>query len=239
MKLHKRLSVLLSMGIMGIGLITFKFEPAPAAVKQSDDTQIVTPEVSPTPLATPSPTPEPTPTPIPNDLQTVKSGDVYDLVVNYAKAKLTCDKTQFEGLVTDTSYIDEEDLQFKYATVRDFEDFTCYTKRGVGNIDFIVYYTYLMDIATVETKGISIDKLYVTTVDGKYIVYSGYIDDSVQAELNDICSDDDVQELIGETYEQMSIAMEEDPDFLAYIYRMYYGSDPDPEVEDEPGEIAE
>lgn len=218
--------MLLSMGIMSIGLITFKFDPAPPADSNAADLEAVSNdalqiEASPTP----SPVPSPTPTPIPNDLETVKSGDIYDLVVKYSEAKLTCDREQFEGLVTDTSYINEDDLQFKYATVRNFEDIVCYTKRGCGPIDYIVYYTYKMDIATVETKGISIDRLFITSKDGAPVIYTGYLDDDVQAKLNDICAEDDVQTLIGDTAELMSAEMEADPDFLAYMLRMYHGSE--------------
>lgn len=229
MKIYKRLSMLLSMGIMGIGLITFKFEPAPVADAGPDITIQVTPTIAPTATPTPSPTPAPTPTPVPNDLTEIKDGDIYDLVVNYEMAKLDCEQAKFEGLVTDTSYINEDDLQFRYATVRGFEDFRCYAKRGTGNIHYVIYCTYRMDIATVETRGISIDRLFITDNNGAPIVFLGYLDDDTQAELDALHSDDDVQALIGDTAEQLQAEMEEDPDFRAYMMRLYMGSDLDPE----------
>lgn len=232
MKIYKRLSMLLSMGIMGIGLITFKFEPA-AVADPKPDTVMLTPTEAPQPTPTATPTPAPTPTPIPNDLTEITGGDVFNLVVSYEKAKLECEREKFTGLVTDTSYINEDDLQFRYATVRDFEDFKCYSKRGAGNIDYIVYCIYRMDIATVETKGISIDRLFITSADDKPIVFVGYVEDDIQAALDEIHSDDDVQTLIGNTFEELQTEMEEDPDFCAYMTRLYTGSDiEDPSEED-------
>lgn len=236
MRIYKRLAMLLSMGIMGIGLITFKFDPAPVASAGQNDTEQVTPTQAPPATPTPSPTPMPTPTPVPNDLTEVRDGDIYELAVNYEKAKLKCDRNEFEGLVTDASYINESDLQFRYATVRDFVDFRCYTKRGSGIIDYVVYCTYRMDIATVETKGISIDRLLITSIDGKPIVFTGFLDDDTQAELDSLHTDDDVQELIGETAEELQTEMEEDPDFRAYMVRLYMGSDLDEDGEEISGD---
>lgn len=237
MRIYKRLAMLLSMGIMGIGLITFQFDPTPAALdepnisKQASDMAVTS-----IPTPTPSPTPEPTPTPVPNNLEQITDGEIYDLVVNYCKAKLKCSREAFEGIVTDASYISEDELQFRYATVLDFDDFKCYSKRGSGIIDYIVYCTYRMDIATVETKGIAIDRVFITKQDGSPKVFFGYLDDSTQAELEKLYTDDDIQVLLGETAEELQAEMESDPDFQAYMMRLYLGSDLDPDSEELPEE---
>lgn len=251
MKLYKRLSLLLTMGIMGIGLITFEFAPLKTGAQAADEqvTQNVPDKSMPdssqgqdvtsnavTATPTSVPTVAPTPTPVPNNLEKVTDKALTDLVASYLDAKLSCDRGAFENIVTDVSVIDEESLQTKYGTVTGFDDITCYSKRGTDNIDYIIYYTYYMGIATLSSKAVSIDRLFVTTVDDQYRVFTGYVSEETQQYLDDINNDEDVQALISEAYEEMAREMEADENLLAYWMRMYNGSDA--EDEELPDEIA-
>ena len=99
------------MGIMAIGLITFKFSPA---IAQNTDPEpagatIETTTPTPTLLPTSAPTPTPTPTPIPNNLEKLdESSDIHALIVKYLEAKLSCDREQFEEIVG------KENITLKY-----------------------------------------------------------------------------------------------------------------------------
>ena len=228
MKLHKRVSLLLTMGIMAIGLITFKFSPAEAKI--TDKTQSETPVTStptPVPTVTSTPTPEPTPTPVPNDLvKLAPDSDIQKLIERYLEAKLSCDKEQFTDIVSDTSYIDEESLQQKYETIISFSDVTCYAKKGTGLIDYIVYYTYYSDIATIETKGISIDRAFISTDDeGNYRIYIGNVDIDTENYVKAINYDDDVRQLLNDTYAQIEEEISKDDDLLKYWMRAYLNDD--------------
>ncbi len=249
MKLHKRVSLLLSMGIMAIGLITFKFSPAIA--QNTDSGQVdVTVENTPTPTPTPTstPTPTPTPTPIPNDLKKLdENSDIHQLIVKYLEAKLTCDREQFNEIVSNPEYIDEEALQQKYETVLDFSDITCYAKRGIGVIDYIVYYTYYYDIATISTKAISIDRAFIYhDEENNYRIYIGEVDSATEEYVKLINYDDDVQKLINESYAVMAEEIQQDENLLNYLMRAYpeldfgvTGQDSSESTEGETGESTE
>ncbi|MCR5331125.1 MAG: hypothetical protein K6E62_08050 [Lachnospiraceae bacterium] len=240
MKLYKRLSVLLTMGIMGIGLISFSTVPqASAGTGNSDnnDQQIeraiagtnlpdegnssVT-EATPTSEPTPSPTPEATPTPAPNYLQKNSNSKITKLVDDYLKAKLTCTREAFEGIVTDTGYINVETLMIQTETVLSYDLLDCYVKRGFSPVDFVVYYTYNMNIATLSSPVLAIDSLYVRADEnGDYRVFLGRLDDDVEAQLDELNKDDDVQAVLRDVSAQISQAMDEDETLLQYWQRLY------------------
>ncbi len=249
MKLHKRVSLLLSMGIMAIGLITFKFSPAIAQNTGSEPID-VTVENTPTPTPTPTstPTPSPTPTPIPNDLKKLdESSDIHQLIVKYLEAKLTCDREQFNEIVSNPEYIDEAALQQKYETVLNFSDITCYSKRGIGIIDYIVYYTYHYNMATSSTKAITIDRASIDhDEENNYRIYIGEVDSATEEYVKLINYDDDVQKLINESYAIMAEEIQQDENLLNYLMRAYpeldfgiSGEDNTEGTEDETGEGSE
>lgn len=243
MKFYKRLSLLLTSGIMGIGLISYSFLPGTQAGADNIPTQVPTASTvtaAPTPTEVPkaTPTPAPTPTPVPNDLESNVDKAIVKLVSDYLDAKLTCSKDAFKDIVTDVSYIDEEALQTHLGTVLSFDGLTCYTKRGAGIIDYVVYYTYYSNIATVATPAISIDRVLVTTdAAGNYRIFQGSLDDDIQAELNAHDFDHDVVALNEATLAELEKEMTSDEDLYAYMVRMINeivdgglpaaGSDPD------------
>lgn len=232
MKIYKRMSLLLSMGIMWIGILTFSFSPASKS-SGSDDLQKSKVESTTSDgaqnggeaIASPtlSPTLAPTPTEAPNVLTEVKLESLNKLIENYLAAKLTCDRTSFEGIVSDTSLIDEDTLQARSATILDYKDVKCYYKRGYGIIDYVIYYTYYMDIATIDSPAISIDSVYVTTNDaGSYVIFLGALDDATEAKLKELSTEDDVLELVSATYDEIEKEIEADENLLAYWMRLYY-----------------
>lgn len=244
MKIYKRMSLLLTMGIMWIGILTFSFSPAPTSAGSEDSpkSQVADPVSDSTPdeavaSTTPSPTLAPTPTEAPNVLTEVKLDSLNNLIKNYLNAKLTCDRSSFEGIVSDTSLIDEDVLQARSATILAYKDIKCYYKRGYGIIDYVIYYTYFMDIATIDSPAMSIDSVYVTTNDaGSYVIFLGALDDATEAKLKKLSSEDDVLELVSATYEEVEKEIESDENLLAYWMRLYYEEEG---LEDISGEDTE
>ncbi|MCR5684562.1 MAG: hypothetical protein K6G81_03960 [Lachnospiraceae bacterium] len=230
MKLYKRLSVLLTMGIMGIGLISFSTVPGMASgVPEKKVIEETTVSATPVPdeqPVSPTPTPTPgvtaTPTPAPNYLQKDSNSNITELVKAYLAAKLTCSREAFEGIVTDTSYINIDLLMIQTETVLSYDLLSCYTKRGYGPVDYVVYYKYTMDITTVESPALSIDALYVTVDDdGAYKVFLGKLDDDVEKQLDKLNQDADVQAVVGEVMQQIANDIENDESLLQYWQRLY------------------
>ena len=255
MKLYKRISLLLSMGIMGIGLITFRFSPVAEAKVfiQSSDTYGDTEntydgtaeagtaqDLTSAPTSVPTPTTAPTPTPEPNLLTKVTSGEIYDLIVAYLNAKLTCNAEAFADIVTDINFIDEADLLHRTEMICGYSDIVCYTKRGAGIIDYIVYYTYTMDITTIDSQAVSIEEMYITTdADGRYRIFLGYLDKETKDALLALDEDEDVVTLVSEVYDTMSAEIEADEDLLAFWIRLYENAEDEEFVLPDESETTE
>lgn len=229
MKLYKRLIVLLTSGIMGIGLITLNIQPATpvgAVVDESKDnnskTDInasVTPDKS-AEVVTPTATPEPTPTPEPNFLERDAYPAVNKLVSDYLNAQLECDPEVFKTLVTDMSYVDLDKMLKKTEYITGFSDITCYTKKGTGPIKYVVYYTYNMTLATIDTPAFCINQVNISLVDGIPKIFFGEISDEDYNYIISLQNDDDVQELITSAYETMSQAAAADENLAAFWHKI-------------------
>ena len=234
MKLYKRLSVILSMGIMGIGLISFSTVTGDQALGATDagadNNTVIVRDLDenggskstdiPTPTATP--TQMPTPTPEPNYLMKNSNNKITNLVQNYLNAKLECTREAFEGIVTDTSYIDPEKLQIQTETVLSYELIDCYTKRGYGPVDYVVYYTYNMNIATLTSPAFAVDALYVQVDDnGDYKVFLGRLDDDIEADIDALSESEDVKAVVDDIMAQIDKAMDEDETLKQYWQRLY------------------
>ncbi|MCR5768930.1 MAG: hypothetical protein K6G45_10640 [Lachnospiraceae bacterium] len=221
----------MSMGIMGIGLISFCTVSRTASLTPTAGTETVveTPgsNIDRSTAVTekhddPTPTPTLTPTPEPNYLLKNSDPKVKDLVNAYLAAKLSCTQEAFEGIVTDTSFINIETLMIQTETVLSYDLLDCYTKKGYSPIDYVVYYTYNMNIATLSSPVLAIDSLYVKVDDnGDYKVFLGRLDDDVENKLEILAQDEDVQDVLKETKDSISKAMDEDETLLQYWQRLY------------------
>lgn len=247
MKFYKRLSLLLSLGIMGIGLTTFSIDAADAqrglpdfmqwkAERVEADDNIIDIDDPVTAVGTcedagsddgyvvaeleaePETEPE-----VPNYLTLIsEDSDVYRLIRRYLDAKLIGTREAFEGVVTDTSIIDPDDLQRRTGAIVDYKNLVCYTKRGTGCIDYVVIYTYQMDIVTIETPIDSIDMMYVQYDDyGDPLVFVGDLDDTTSITLLSMVEDNDVTSIVNETYQKMDDAMRSDANLKAFWQRLY------------------
>lgn len=237
MKLYKRISYILTFGIMAIGLVTFSITPGTKGIASSSSSKgsasdfdvenagsdLSTPSSLAAPAKpSPSPTPSPTPEPEPNNLECDAYPEINKLIEAYLQAKLECNLEAFDEILTDSTYIDIEDIQLRTQTITDFDSVTCYTKRGFGDIDYKVYYTYMMHIIDIDTPIIGIDSLLVQyQADGSPKIFFGYIPDDVEQQLNKLDEDDDVRSLIDETYEEMDLEISQDESLLAFLMRMY------------------
>lgn len=229
MSVYKRMIFIMVTGIMLIGMLTFSTgRPVksaviiiPAGTEDPERTEAVlnvTPTDIPTDTTTPEPTaPEPTEPPVPtvpadNPLRYEVYPDIHDLIQEYYDAKAAADIDKMKKLVTDPVYISTETITAQSEFVKGYSDLKCYTKRGGGEIDFVVYCTVNMLVSTLETPIASLESFYIIYKDGKPMIFSGVItDEATQAVLNTLDNDDDVVELKEYTLEAISAAAEADP----------------------------
>ncbi len=233
MKSYKRTALILTLGIMLIGLITFRLVPSdstePSDAQPSTGTvQASTVTVTPTPDATPSPlpdtmatvsTPNPTQPPVveTNELLHEAYPEIHTLVEKYLNAKLECRLEAFEGIVTDTQYINLADVAQTTQSIKSFGDIDCYTKKGVGEIDLVVYFTYTMSIVQIDTPVPSIDSLCIKfDENGAPKVFGGEIASETLAALDEMNTDADVLQLIADTSDRIHVLLETDEDLREF-----------------------
>ncbi len=228
MKLYRKISLILTMGIMFIGLTTFYITSSkgvlasgdnrPTQESQEDPDTAPTTAPTPTPTATPTPTPEPTPEP--NDLKEAPE-EIVTLIGAYLDAKINCSMEEFEQVVSDPSYIDLNMVQNETGAIKKYTITDCYVKNGTADIDYVAYCIYETSIPTIETPGVSIDYYYITkNSEGKPVIFLGELDEETSQYLDGLKYDDDVQQLIAEANERMAKAMENDADLKEFIEKL-------------------
>ena len=126
-------------------------------------------------------------------------------------AKTTCDIDTLKTLVTDPIYISAETITAQSEYVKGYSDIKCYTKRGGGEIDLVVYCTFNTTITTIETPIASLESFYITYKDDKPMIFSGIFSEETQALLTRLDNDDDVIALKESISEEIDKALQSDP----------------------------
>lgn len=182
----------------------------------------ITPSVTPTP--SPTPTPTSTPTPTPNPLLTDAYPEVNKLIEAYYDAKLSGEADDFVPLVSDTTTIDTDYLHIQYKYVKDFSNFTCYTKNGINEIAYVVYVGYDSKIATIDTPIPTLDRLTLVYADdgsGKLLVNTASESSAeATAYLDELSAHADVQELYRRETERFDAAIDSDPELQQLYNRL-------------------
>ena len=183
-----------------------------------------TPTLTPTPTVTPSPTPTSTPTPTPNPLLTDAFDEVNELVATYYSAKLSGEAEDFDSIVSDMSTIDLDYLHIQYGLITDFNNFTCYTKNGIGEIAYVVYVGYDSKIVTIDTPVPALDRLTLVYADdgsGRLLINTASdLSDEVLAYLDELSTHPDVEEMYRHETERFENAIASDPDLCQLYNRL-------------------
>lgn len=214
---YKKMLVLLTTGIMGIGMVTLSFtlenkkntnEPKPMkrAIEPDDNKDDVS-AFAMDPVATSAPTATPEPK---NELELNKYADINKIVTDFYEAKLTCLEEDFVPIVTNANQIDMERLQRKIEYVNSYQNINCYTKKGINEIDYVVYVSYDLELATIDTYAPSIDELRISYVDGIPKIYLGNISEETSQYLQKLRSSEDVEVLVSDVVTRLDEACASD-----------------------------
>lgn len=223
MNLKQRKTILLiTMGIMGIGMATFSFtaKGAPVSTKDASVSPMLSPTIPVTDIGILSPTPSdkpttapvtPTPTSIPaNDLLCDAYPEINNLIQAYLTAKLD-PLGSFDGILQNANSIDSELLQRKTEYIKNYHNVKCYTKNGINEIDFIVYVTYDIELAVIDTYSPSIDEFYVVLDENnKPLLYFGDISEETEKYFLETRNSGDVTALLSEIDTQLAEAIASD-----------------------------
>lgn len=217
---YKKMIFLLTTGIMGIGMVNLSFMqqdktksvdaiPPNQAVAsynpmdEGDNSSNTTPTVSLEPTVTPKPA---------NDLELNKYAEINEVITEFYQAKLVCDEEKFKQILLNADQLDMERLQRKIEYIQDYHNINCYTKKGINEIDYVVYIIYDIELTTIETYSPSIDELLITYVDGAPKIYMGDISKETSGYLSKLRNKEDVQLLVSDVETRLKEACELDED---------------------------
>ena len=229
---YKKMLLLLTTCIMGIGMVTLSFslenktiadEPMPISksieprMGQSDVSAFaMDPVVTVAPTATPEPK---------NELELNKYADINKVVTEFYEAKLTCLEEDFIPIVTNANQIDMERLQRKIEYVNSYQNINCYTKKGINEIDYVVYVSYDLELATIDTYAPSIDELRITYVDGSPKIYLGTISEETSEYLKKLRTSEDVEILVSDVVTRLDEACASDENLNEFYLNIQKSSE--------------
>ena len=217
---YRKLILYSAIGIMGLGMATFTLsslssdsEPKTVESANFKDETLIKDDPSPSIVVTektptinslsPTPTSIPTPTTIENKLEYDAYPEINELLTSFLNAKLDSTNT-FEDLVLNATLIDIESYQKKTEYIKAYHNIHCYTKKGINEIDFVVYLVYEAELPTIQTYAPSIEELYITKDQSERLwIYFGEF-------LKQMREQSDVSELIESVNQSFQEALEED-----------------------------
>lgn len=174
-----------------------------------------------------------------NPLMDEKYPEISDVVKNYLEAYLIEDPQQrleiLAQYVDNMGDISEGDVsQREY--VQSYSDIECYTKEGPYENTYVVYAYYHMELKNIATRVPSIDRLYVIrdSVTGNVYIHNGVSQD-IKEYMDDVTKDEDVQELINDTNEELKGALESDAQLKAYFDKLQAGAETTQQTESTQG----
>lgn len=235
---YKKMMLLLTMGVMGIGMISISFtKPSQTdandtiALTSANDDASISALTNKAALATdeevakeeavvsPSPTPAITSAPS-NLLAKNEFPEINALVEAFLNAKLTCNEEDFKPLLKDVSVIDLERLQRKIEYIKNYHNINVYTTKAINEIDYVAYVTYDLELPIIETYAPSIDELYISFEDGKPYLYFGSIASDTSTYLSELRNSDSVLTLVDEVSTNLDLAITSDEDLREFYEKL-------------------
>lgn len=237
---HRKLILIISLSAMGIGLIAFSVANGKknnSAKEALDQTAVVAnassaPEVTPeesqmptatlevTPEITQEPTETPTPTPEPNPLEECSDKAINKTIKSFLTAKLKGKKKTLKKLVTDSSYINMDDIQKKTEFIESYNKIKVYTKKAKGDVDYVAFVYFEMKIASINTKAPGLIMLNLKKDGDTYKIVLGDISDETASAISEINESDDVQDLIEKVNVKLTKAVKKDKDLADFCSRL-------------------
>ena len=110
-----------------------------------------------------------------------------------------------EAKVTNSTYIES------------YNDITVYTKPGLTDDSYVVYASYKLKFTDIKAEAPGLSQLYVMkNEDGSYIIHNDSSDEKINAYLQKVTQDEDVQKLVSQVEDDLNSAIESDEDLKAF-----------------------
>lgn len=241
---YKKMIIMVSMCTMGIGMVVFSTSH-PAKKENNDGQKIVAEgqgDVSPASLKNETPetgvldafrsidepddTNQITETPEADKKEDVVSAPleknedkkINKLIKKYLNAKLGTKLSAFEDIVSDTSFLDMDDMIRKNSYIEGYDNIEVYTKKGIKEGSYVVYAYHEVKFTSIDTLAPAMNEFYIEAdEEGNPIIYLGKIDGDTKTYLDEVRNSEEVMELIYKVNDDLKNAVEKD-NALAEFY---------------------
>lgn len=230
---YKKMMIMVSMCVMGIGMITFSIVK-PSATKKaadgidskkvaktmvaSDDSSADNIEATESDIQAQDATmsafvaPETKTAKVELEpLQKDANKKVNKLIKNYLNAKLKDDVDAFKPLVNDTTLLNAADIKRQTKYIEDYDNITCYSQDGPEEGSYIVYAYHEVKFKSIDTPAPAMNEFYVKTNEsGEPYIYLGVIDSETDEYFGEVRDSEEVMELIFDVNDKLQQAVDND-----------------------------
>lgn len=136
---------------------------------------------------------------------------VNKLIKNYLNAKLKDDIDAFKPLVNDTSLLNAADIKRQTKYIEDYDNITCYSQNGPEEGSLIVYAYHEVKFKGIDTPAPAMNEFYVkTNENGEPYIYLGVIDSETDEYFGEVRDSEEVAELIYDVNDKLQHAVNND-----------------------------
>ncbi len=147
--------------------------------------------------------------------------DVNKLISDYYDAMETCNQATLQSLVVDPTVFDDMTFYIeKQKVMTEYKNISVYTLPGYFTGDYVVYVTYDLVIADVNSTLADIQCYYISNTSEGYKINNSSLDPSITAYMNDQLNQPDIQALYGSVKAKIDECLENDPTFKAFYDEM-------------------
>lgn len=143
--------------------------------------------------------------------------DLNQFVADYLTAVSSCDADTLKSMVTDpTVYDDMSVLEARTSYVQGYINLKCYSKAGPEENSLIVFAVTNMSLVGIDTAPMEFMTLYIEKTDTGYIINNYTQSDDVEAYIDTLKQDSDIQAVMRDIETYNANAIENDEGLKAF-----------------------
>ena len=156
--------------------------------------------------------------------------EINALITKYRTAFSSGDVNALKEVYNTTEDINEDVLSSTSEVIESYENTTCYTKRGLEENSYFVFIYDELKIKDIDQLAPNMSMVYVkSTPAGSYYIYRGELDtatqtykfdDTTQAYIEALSTDEEVVELITEVQKKLQEACNNSPELKAFMDKL-------------------
>ena len=146
---------------------------------------------------------------------------VNKLIKSYLNGKLKNDMEAFEPLVNDASLLKLDDIKRQTKYIENYDNITCYTQKGLEEGSYVVYAYHEVKFKSIDTLAPAMNEFYVkTNENGEPYIYLGVVDTETDEYLDEVRNSEEVMELIYDVNDKLQQAVNNDSSLSEFYLKL-------------------